>query len=144
MLKGISPLFSPELLAILYRMGHGDEIVLADAHFPGDTVHRFVIRADGLKIADLLDAILPLFELDAYVDDPVVMMACVPGDEPDLQVEADYQAAIVRHAPNAPKIQFIERFAFYDRAKTASVVVITGETRKYGNIILKKGVTPSP
>ena len=142
MLKGISPLFSPELLAILYRMGHGDEIVLADAHFPGDTVHRFVIRADGLKIADLLDAILPLFELDAYVDDPVVMMACVPGDEPDTAVAADYQAAIVRHAPNAPKIQFIERFAFYDRTKTASAVVVTGETRKYGNIILKKGVTP--
>ena len=143
MLKGISPLFSPELLAVLYRMGHGDEIVLADAHFPGDSVNSFVLRADGLKIADLLDAIIPLFELDEYVDDAVVMMACVPGDEPDPQVEADYQAAIARHATNAPKIQFIERFAFYDRAKTASVVVITGETRKYGNVILKKGVTPT-
>lgn len=142
MLKGISPLLSPELLAALYRMGHGDEIVLADAHFPGDSVHKFVIRADGLKIADLLDAILPLFVLDEYVDDPVVMMACVPGDEPDPQVEADYQSAIARHAANAPKIQFIERFAFYERAKTAFTVVLTGETRKYGNIILKKGVTP--
>ena len=76
MLKGISPLFSPELLAALYRMGHGDEVVLADAHFPGNSVNDFVIRADGLKIADLLDAILPLFALDDYVDDPVVMMAC--------------------------------------------------------------------
>jgi L-fucose mutarotase len=144
MLKGISPLLSPELLAALYRMGHGDEIVLADAHFPGDTMNDLVIRADGLKIADLLDAILPLFVLDEYVDDPVVMMACVPGDEPDPQVEADYQAAISRHSLDAPKIQFIERFAFYDRAKTAFAVVLTGETRKYGNIILKKGVTPSP
>ncbi|MCP4418371.1 MAG: L-fucose mutarotase [Chloroflexi bacterium] len=140
MLKGISSLFSPELLATLYRMGHGDEIVLADAHFPGDTMNSLVIRADGLKIADMLDAIIPLFELDEYVDDPVVMMACVSGDEPDPQVEADYQAAITRHTPNAPKIQFIERFAFYDRATTASAVVVTGETRKYGNIILKKGV----
>lgn len=144
MLKGISPLFSPELLATLYAMGHGNEIVLADAHFPGDTMNDFVIRADGLKIADLLDAIIPLFELDVYVDDPVVMMACVPGDEPDAQVEADYRAAITRHAPDAPDIQFIDRFAFYDRAKMASAVVLTGETRKYGNIILKKGVTPLP
>ncbi len=142
MLKGISPLFSPELLATLYRMGHGDEIVLADAHFPGDSMHSLVIRADGLQVADLLDAIIPLFELDEYVDDPVVMMACVPGDEPDPAVEADYRAAITRHAPDAPDIQFIERFAFYDRAKAAFAVVLSGETRKYGNIILKKGVTP--
>ena len=142
MLKGISPLFSPELLATLYQMGHGDEIVLADAHFPGDNVNDFVIRADGLKIADLLDAILPLFVLDEYVDDPVVMMACVPGDKPDPAVEADYQAALVRHSPDAPPITFVERFAFYERARNAFVVVMTGETRKYGNIILKKGVTP--
>jgi L-fucose mutarotase len=141
MLKGISPLFSPELLAALYRMGHGDEIVLADAHFPGNSVNNHVIRADGLKIADLLDAILPLFALDEYVDDPVVMMACVPGDEPDPEVEADYQAAIDRYVPDGPAIQFIERFAFYDRAKDAFAVVMTGETRKYGNIMLKKGVS---
>lgn len=141
MLKGISPLFSPELLATLYRMGHGDEIVLADAHFPGDSVNKLVIRADGLKIADLLDAILPLYALDDYVDDPVVMMACVPGDEPDPEVEADYQAAIMRHAPDSPQIKFIERFAFYDRTRNAFAVVMTGETRKYGNIILKKGVS---
>ena len=43
MLKGISPLFSPELLVTLYRMGHGDEIVLADAHFPGDSVNKLVM-----------------------------------------------------------------------------------------------------
>ena len=142
MLKGISPLFSPELLATLYQMGHGDEIVLADAHFPGDTMNDFVIRADGLKIADLLDAIMPLFVLDEYVDDPVVMMACVPGDQPDPAVEADYKAAMDRHSTAVPNITFIERFAFYERAKQAFVVVMTGETRKYGNIILKKGVTP--
>ena len=86
MLKGISPLFSPELLAALYRMGHGDEIVLADAHFPGHSVHPQVIRADGLRIDDLLDAILPLFALDNYVKDPVVMMATVQGDTQDPRV----------------------------------------------------------
>ena len=140
MLKGISPLFSPELLAALYQMGHGDEIVLADAHFPGHSVNEFVIRADGLKIADLLDAIMPLFALDEYVDDPVVMMACVPGDQPDPAVEADYKAAMSKHVTAVPNITFIERFAFYERAQDAFVVVLTGETRKYGNIILKKGV----
>ncbi len=142
MLKGISPLISPELLETLARMGHGDEIVLADAHFPGETMNARVMRADGLRIADLLDAILPLFELDAYVDDPLAMMAAVEGDTLDPSVEAAYRAAIDRHAPDAPAIARIERFAFYERARGAFAVVMTGETAKYGNIILKKGVTP--
>jgi L-fucose mutarotase len=141
MLKGISPLFSPELLATLYRMGHGDEIVLADAHFPGHGVHDFVIRADGLRIADLLDAILPLFALDSYVDHPVVMMATLPQDTMDTAVTADYRAAIDAHAPDTPPIEYIDRFAFYDRAKQAFAVVMTGEIRKYANVILKKGVS---
>ena len=142
MLKGISPLLSPELLAVLCRMGHGDEIVLADAHFPGDTMGKRVLRADGLKIADLIDAILPVFELDSYVDAPLAMMAAVPGDKLDPKVEKAYRAAVDRHAPATPPIARMERFAFYDRAKQAFAVVMTGETAKYGNLILKKGVTP--
>lgn len=142
MLKGISPLISPDLLAVLARMGHGDEIVLADAHFPGETMNQRVLRADGLRIADLLDAILPLLELDAYVDDPLAMMAPVPGDTLDPAVESAYRAAIDRHAPGTPPIARLERFAFYERARQAFAVVMTGETAKYGNIILKKGVTP--
>ena len=142
MLKGISPLISPDLLAVLSRMGHGDEIVLADAHFPGETIGKLTLRADGLRIPDLLDAILPLFELDAYVEDPVAMMAPVPGDSLDPAVEQAYRAAIDRHAPQTPPIARAERFAFYERAKQAFAVVMTGETAKYGNIILKKGVTP--
>jgi L-fucose mutarotase len=142
MLKGISPLIGPELLEALYRMGHGDEIVLADAHFPGESLGPAVVRADGLRIPDLLDALLPLFELDSYVGDPVVMMAAVPGDALDPAVEASYRAAIDRHAPSTPPIRRIERFAFYERARGAFAVVMTGETAKYGNILLKKGVTP--
>ncbi len=142
MLKGISHLFSPELLATLYRMGHGDEIVLGDAHFPGESLGIPVIRADGLQVADLLDAMLPLYELDSYVDHPLMMMAVVSGDSIDPQVEIDYQAQIDKHHPNAPAILRLERFAFYERAKSAFAVVMTGETRKYANIILKKGVTP--
>ncbi len=142
MLIGISPLISPELLAVLHRMGHGDEIVLADAHFPGETCGQRVLRADGLKIPDLLDAILPLFALDTYVDSPLIMMCAVAGDQLDPAVEACYRQAIDKHWPNTPPIQRIDRFDFYDRAKQAFAVLMTGETVKYGNIILKKGVTP--
>jgi L-fucose mutarotase len=142
MLKGISPLISPELLATLARMGHGDEIILADAHFPAESYNHNVIRADGLSIPDLLDAILPLLELDAYVPTPLFMMAAVEGDTLDPGVETSYRAAIEKHVPNAPATKRIDRFAFYHRAEDAFAVVMTGETAKYGNIILKKGVTP--
>jgi L-fucose mutarotase len=143
MLKGISPLLSPELLAVLCRMGHGDELVLADAHFPGESLGVPVVRADGLRVAALLDAILPLVELDAYVEAPLVMMDAVPGDRLDPAVETAYRAAIDRHAPRTPPIGRVERFAFYERARRAFAIVMTGETAKYGNLILKKGVTPT-
>ncbi len=142
MLKGISPLISPELLAILSSMGHGDEIILADAHFPGDTFNPVVVRADGLQISDLLKGILPLFELDAYVPHPLVMMAAVEGDSLDPKVEGSYLASIQLTNPAINQVERIDRFAFYDRAKQAFAVVMTGETAKYGNILLKKGVTP--
>ncbi|HNQ38206.1 MAG TPA: L-fucose mutarotase [Prolixibacteraceae bacterium] len=142
MLKGISPLLSPELLEILARMGHGDEIVLADAHFPGESFNQRVIRADGLRIAPLLGAILPLFELDTYVTDPLVMMSPLVGDQPDPAVEASYLEAIRKEYPHTAVIAKTDRFSFYERTRRAFAVVMTGETAKYGNIILKKGVTP--
>ena len=142
MLKGIDPIMSPELLKILAEMGHGDEIVLADAHFPGHTFcPKNVLRGDGLQIPDLLEGIVPLFELDSYAD-PLVMMAPVEGDELDPQVEAGYMAAIRKSAPDAPDATRIGRFEFYERAEKAYACVMTGTTAKYGNIILKKGVTP--
>lgn len=140
MLKGISPLLSPELLMVLHQMGHGDELVLADAHFPGHSVNAHVLRADGLGIPALLGAILPLFELDTYAPDPLAMMAPVEGDELDPTVEQNYAAVIAAHAPNSPAIERLERFAFYARARAAFAVVVTGELAKYGNLILKKGV----
>jgi L-fucose mutarotase len=141
MLKGISPFISPELLAVLHRMGHGDEIVLADAHFPGHSLGPQVLRADGIPVSTLLGGILPLFELDSYAP-PLIMMDAVPGDTLDPAVERDYVHAIRRHAPSAPAPLRLERHAFYDRARTTFAVVMTGELRKYGNLILKKGVTP--
>ena len=140
MLIGISPILSPELLSVLYRMGHGDEIVLADAHFPGETFNKSIIRADGIQIPELLDAIMPLFPLDEYVDSPIIMMAAVEGDRLEPKVEKSYLEKISRYWKDQIKIKRIERFTFYDRTKSAFAVVMTGETSKYGNIILKKGV----
>jgi L-fucose mutarotase len=141
-LIGIAPCISPELLDALFRMGHGDEIVLADAFFPGDSFNARVIRADGIRIPALLDGILELTNLDSYVPDPVLMMQPVPGDELDKSVEAAYRAMIDKHWPKTPAIARMERFAFYERSKKAYAVVMTGETVKYGNVILKKGVIP--
>jgi len=106
-------------------MGHGDEI----------------IRADGLDVTTLLDGILPLFDLDSYAD-PLVMMQPVEGDQLDPAVENQYLATVRRHAPSAKTPLRIDRFAFYARARSAFTVVMTGEIRKYGNLLLKKGVTP--
>lgn len=141
MLRGISKYFSPDLLATIYAMGHGDEIVLADAHFPGHGVNDNVIRADGVEIEDLLEAILPLFAIDTYVDDPIVMMQAVPGDSLDPAVQDDYWKIIQKFAPEIKQITMIDRFAFYERAKKAFAVVMSGSTKKYANIILKKGVS---
>ena len=140
MLKGIAPCISPDLLKVLAEMGHGDEIVLADAHFPGHTVNGRVLRADGLSVTTLVDGILPLFDLDTYAD-PLVMMEAVPGDTLDPAVEDRYLEVVRRHAPTAKPPARIDRFAFYERARAAFAVVMTGETRKYGNLLLKKGVT---
>ena len=142
MLKGIHPAIGPELLKVLAEMGHGDEIILADAHFPGHSVNDKVLRADGVKITTLLDGILPLFELDSY-DNPLIMMQSVDGDSLDPSVESSYLAEIEKYVSDTPEIIRIGRFEFYDRAEKAAAVVMTGETAKYGNIILKKGVTPS-
>lgn len=140
MLKTISPLISPELLKVLAEMGHGDEIIFSDAHFPAHSMGPQVIRADGLLVSDLLQAIIPLFELDSYAP-PLVMMAAVEGDTLDPEVERRYRNALSLQAP-CPDIIRINRFAFYERAQKAFAIVITGERAKYGNILLKKGVTP--
>ena len=139
MLKGISPLVSPELLQAMSAMGHGDEIVLADTNFPGPGLAKRLLRADGIPIAALLNGILPLFPLDTY-DASLIMMAVVPGDPLDPEVEADYIDVAVHHEPGSAAPVRVERHAFYERARAAYAIVMTGETRAYGNLILKKGV----
>ena len=134
MLKGISPLISPELLKTLCEMGHGDYILFADAHFPAYGLGPQVLRRDGIRIDDLLKGVMPLFELDSYVEHPVLMMSPVEGDH----LDAEYVA--ICEEITGKKSGYLERFAFYEHAKKAFAVVQTGETRQYGNIILQKGV----
>lgn len=98
MLKTISPLISPQLLKVLAEMGHGDEIIFSDAHFPAHSIGPQVLRADGLQVSDLLRAVIPLFELDSYAP-PLVMMAAVEGDTLDPQVEMRYRDALSPQVP---------------------------------------------
>ncbi|MCF7803623.1 MAG: L-fucose mutarotase [Candidatus Marinimicrobia bacterium] len=140
MLRGISPKLSPELLLTLYRMEHGDEIVLADAHFPGESYCTRIVRADGHIITDLLDGILPLMPLDSYVDFPMTMMEAVNGDTFDPRVEQSYKRILDKYEENRYKIRKIEKEEFYKRSANSFAVVMSGETAKYGNIILQKGI----
>ncbi|XP_037660732.1 fucose mutarotase isoform X2 [Choloepus didactylus] len=144
-LKGVPALLSPELLYALARMGHGDEIVLADANFPTSAICQCgpaEIRADGLGIPRLLEAVLKLLPLDTYVESPAAVMELVASDRArglQTPVWKDYEALLAR-ADCTKTLEKIERFAFYERAKKAFAVVATGETALYGNLILKKGV----
>jgi len=141
MLKKISPLISPELLKVLAEMGHGDEILLADANFPAHSCKaKIAVRADGINIPALLDAVLELFPLDTFVEQPVVMMNVVKGDNYTPEVWPEYYRILAKYGAGEDKIQRLDRFPYYDRAATAYCVVATGETARYGNIILKKGV----
>ena len=135
MLKGISPVISPELLKTLAEMGHGDEIVIADAHFPAKTCNPSAIRADGIPAAALVAGIGALIDLDSY-STPVVMMAPVPGDELDPSVEASFREALGGYSGEVLRLS---RDDFYARAKAAFAIVQSGETAQYGNVILKKG-----
>lgn len=137
MLKGIPNILSPELLKVLMEMGHGDEIVIGDGNFPGASVNGRCLRCDGHNAPELLDAILKLFPLDTY-QKPVYVMAKTPGDDVVVSIWDEY-AEIIKHYTDEELVQ-IERFEFYERAKKAYAVVMTGESALYANIILKKGV----
>lgn len=138
MLKNVSPVISPDLVKILCEMGHGDEIVLADSNFPAKSTsrgHKFV-RADGIGVLDLLDAILSLFSLDTYDKENFLVMQVVDGD-PIPEIWNDFKNILSTYEPDC-QITYIERFAYYEHARNAYAVVATGETAPYANVILKK------
>ncbi|MBE5974099.1 MULTISPECIES: RbsD/FucU family protein [Lacrimispora] len=142
MLKGIPSIISPELLKILCEMGHTDELTIGDGNFPGHTYGKKVIRLDGHGVPEILDAILQLFPLDTYVDHPVTLMGVVPGDDVKTPIWDKYKEIVAKHDERgAACFEEIDKWEFYDRTKNhSSVVIMTGESELYANIILKKGV----
>lgn len=139
MLKGVNPIISPELLKILCEMGHGDEIVIADANFPGVTCAKRLVRADGHNGIDILDAILSLFPLDRVANENALLMAVSEKNVPNPPIWKEYSCILDRYEDSNVKIVELERFEFYERSKNAFAIVQTGEKALYANIILKKG-----
>ena len=137
MLKGVPSIISPELLKIMMEMGHGDEIVIADGNFPGASHAQRLVRADGHGVCELMEAMLRLFPLDTYAK-PVFIMEKVPGDTVETPIWDEFRTIIKPYTKE--ELEQIERYAFYERAKKAYAVVMTGETALYANVILKKGV----
>ncbi|NLB77921.1 MAG: L-fucose mutarotase [Clostridiaceae bacterium] len=140
MLKGIPSIITPELLKILMEMGHGDELVISDGNFPAASIAQRLVRCDGHGIPEILDAVLKFYPLDPYVEAPVQLMQVVPGDPVETPIWDVYKEIVKKHEATSNKVENIERFAFYERAKKAYAVVATGEKALYANIILKKGV----
>eukprot|EP00088_Acartia_fossae_P029149 TRINITY_DN29989_c0_g1_i1.p1 TRINITY_DN29989_c0_g1~~TRINITY_DN29989_c0_g1_i1.p1 ORF type:complete len:166 (-),score=37.10 TRINITY_DN29989_c0_g1_i1:270-725(-) len=147
-LKNIPDIISPDLLHVLSSMGHGDRIVIADANFPAASTcnkgSAKLVNCQGHPIPKLLEAILQLLPLDTYVDKPVQFMDLTDSDKaigmkpPGLW--QTYQEICSSAEGREVKLDLLERFQFYDEAKDAYAIVASGETAKYANIILRKGV----
>ena len=145
MLKGISPIITPELLKALAEMGHGDELVIADGNFPCHSVGKnsVVIRADGHGVPEILDAILKVFPLDTYVEKPVNLMQLMPGDvgKVETPIWDTYKEIIAKYDDRgADCVGNIDRFKFYDESKDVYCIIATSEKALYANVMLQKGV----
>ena len=138
MLKGIPKIITPELLKVLCEMGHGDEIVISDGNFPGNSIGKQIIRYDAIGVPQLLKAVLELIPLDSYADNVFLMDKTESDKNLNIPIWEEYKKIVAEHTEKPPV--FLERFEFYERAKKAYAVVVTGEEAIYANIILKKGV----
>lgn len=139
MLKGIPPIISPELMSVMMKMGHGDEIVLADGHFPADSHGQRVVRADGHDLARVLEAMLIFFPLDTFVEKTAAVMQPVDKDSPKPSIWSEFRGLLQNSEGRDVPLEEVERFAFYERARKAYAIVATSETAHYANLILKKG-----
>jgi L-fucose mutarotase len=140
MLKGIDPLLHADLLHVLRAMGHGDELAIVDANFPAASMGRRVVRSDGVSATRALEAVLSVLPLDDFVDAPCARMEVVGDPDAVPEICREFQAIVNRVEGRHIGLAKLERFAFYARAREAFALVQTGETRLYGNLLLKKGV----
>ena len=147
MLKGIHPLLNAEVLFALRAMGHGDDLIIADANFPSDSIARQtglgrLLRIDSTTAAEVVAAVLSVMPLDTFVDDAAGRMEIVGAPEEIPPVQQEVQAAIDAAEGKPRPMLSIERYAFYERAKQAYCVIQTGERRFYGCFACRKGVIP--
>lgn len=140
MLKGIPSILTPDLLKILMEMGHGDTLCIGDGNFPAAAMAQRLVRLDGHDVPPVLDAVLQFFPLDTFVAHPVTLMAVVRAGDPDPPIWDAFRKIVDHRSPEARGIEFVDRFAFYDRARAAYAIVATGETAIYANVILTKGI----
>ncbi len=141
MLKKISPLICSDLLKILNEMGHGDEIAIVDANYPAAASKaKHTVIANGITSTQMLDAILDLLPVDTFVKQPIKLMEVVPGDNYKPIIWDEYKRILAKYGLDEDKIQYIERFEYYEHCNRAYCVVSTGERARYGNLIIKKGV----
>ena len=147
MLRNFDNRLNADVICCLRAMGHGDDLVICDTNFPADSVARHTVtgkllRMDNLTAAEAADAILSVFPLDSFVDEPASRMEIVGKPDEVPPVQAEVQAAIDKWEGRSWPMGSVERFDFYDKARKAYAVIVTGETRFYGCFILKKGVIP--
>lgn len=147
MLKTIDPLLNADVLYALRAMGHGDRLVICDANFPADAIARQttlgrLLRIDNVSAARAVAAVLSVLPLDTFVDDAAIRMEIVGKPEEVPAVQQEVQAAIDFAEGKSWPLAGIERHAFYQKAKTAYCVVVTGERRFYGCFLFAKGVIP--
>ena len=140
MLKNIDPLLSPDLLAVLRRMGHGDEIAVVDANFPAETNARRLVRLEGVSATAALAAIVSVLPIDTFVNIPVWTMEVVGDAGAVPPIVGEFREIVVSSADFGVSFGTLERSAFYERARESFAIVSTGETRLYGNVIVSKGV----
>ena len=140
MLKGVDPLLAPDLLHVLARMGHGDEIALVDRNFPAASVGRQVVRLDGCDLPTAARAILSVLPLDTFVEQPLAAMQVVGKPDEVPEVQQDVFSIAEQVEQRGIGVERVERFAFYERARSAFAVVATSEPRPYGCVLLIKGV----
>lgn len=140
MLKGIDPLLTPDLLHALASMGHGDTLAIVDSNFPAASTGPPVHRLAGANANNAANAILSILPLDDFVPDAAWCMEVVEDAQAELPVMKEFRAAIKQHAGAKFRLEKLERFKFYEMARGAFCIVATGETRLYGNLLLKKGV----
>ncbi|NOX53641.1 MAG: fucose isomerase [Planctomycetes bacterium] len=140
MLKGVPPALSPELMTVLMKMGHGDELVLGDGNFPADSNAQRIVRADGLDLLTVLDAVLKFLPIDTFSEEVAMVMQPVDKNAPEPPIWKEFRRLLELHEGRKVELTRVERFAFYERARKAYAIVATSETALYANLILKKGV----